>query len=242
MAAPDVLVACKALYVLEVTRARADWAATDVEGDATFAGPEAVIVQVSGRGVCNIMYMMGSRQRELWQDQHLSSCRGWCSGHDGNAPPRWHTSMAQSLMSHGPYLRNDIHAFEGSADHDNGGITCKRQPAACGRLPCCAPCPIASWPQVQRLPSSALLSTLKDCLDYCSSNWVDMFVRLDGVELLRDVVALHAQPARWGARARGKASAGPTACPQALPLCDCCRSGGGGLRASAATWMSCCMP
>ncbi|GFR41844.1 hypothetical protein Agub_g2623, partial [Astrephomene gubernaculifera] len=94
-ATADVLLACKALYVLEVTRTRADWSAAD-EGDATFAGPEAMIVQV------------------------------------------------------------------------------------------------------RRLPSAASLGSLKECLDYCSRDWVDMFCRLDGAALLLDVLKSHEGPAREG--------------------------------------------
>ncbi|PNH10553.1 Formin-like protein 13 [Tetrabaena socialis] len=94
-ATPDVLLACKALYVLEVTRARADWATAD-EGDNTFAGPEAVIVQV------------------------------------------------------------------------------------------------------RRLPNAASLGALKECLDYCSADWADMYCRLDGAALLLDVMRSHEPPAREG--------------------------------------------
>ena len=43
----EALLACKALYVLEVTRAKPDWSAAE-EGDNIFAGPE-VCVQGWGR-------------------------------------------------------------------------------------------------------------------------------------------------------------------------------------------------
>ncbi|EFJ47096.1 hypothetical protein VOLCADRAFT_105316 [Volvox carteri f. nagariensis] len=94
-ATPDVLMACKALYVLEVTRVRPDWSAAD-EGDTSFAGPEAVIVQV------------------------------------------------------------------------------------------------------RRMPTAISLTTLKECLDYCSKDWLDMFCRLDGATLLLDVLRSHEGPARQG--------------------------------------------
>ncbi|GIL94774.1 hypothetical protein Vretimale_733, partial [Volvox reticuliferus] len=94
-ATADVLMACKALYVLEVTRSRPEWSAAD-EGDTTFAGPEAVIVQV------------------------------------------------------------------------------------------------------RNAPTVASLTTLKECLDYCSREWLDMYCRLDGAKLLLDVLRTHEAPARQG--------------------------------------------
>jgi hypothetical protein len=53
-------------------------------------------------------------------------------------------------------------------------------------------------PQVRRLPSASSLTTLKECLDYSSREWLDMFCRLDGAALLLQVIRTHEGPARWG--------------------------------------------
>ncbi|KXZ42878.1 hypothetical protein GPECTOR_113g290 [Gonium pectorale] len=114
VAAQDVLLACKALYVLEVTRAQPDWAAADVDGDATFASPEAIIVQV------------------------------------------------------------------------------------------------------RRLPSAASMCSLKECLDYCSPDWVDVFCRLDGAALLLEVLRSHEGPAREGVPEAIEALSATLQCVQSL--------------------------
>lgn len=51
--------------------------------------------------------------------------------------------------------------------------------------------------QVRRQPTAARLTVLKECLDYCSPKWLDMFCRLDGAWLLLDVIRSHEAPARW---------------------------------------------
>lgn len=51
-------------------------------------------------------------------------------------------------------------------------------------------------PQVRRKPDAAMLSTLKECLDYGTSAWVALFCRLDGVQLLLEVLRVHEGPAR----------------------------------------------
>eukprot|EP00798_Chlamydomonas_sp_ICE-L_P020827 gene20827-27657_t len=84
----EAMLACMALYVLEVTRTRPDWSTTQ-EGDNLFAGPEAMLSEV------------------------------------------------------------------------------------------------------RRSPCAPQLAALRDCLDYCSSHWITMFCRLDGVQLLMEAIDKH---------------------------------------------------